>query len=83
MIHVKKIKEFIIGFLSNIGVFVLKGIALFLAFSLFFTILHYVGILNFDKYISPIVMSVSYEIRIAIIVSIGAISHYTFWKTYT
>jgi hypothetical protein len=79
----KKIKEFIIGFLINIGVYVLKGIALFLAFGLFFTILHYVGILNYDKYIYPVVMSVSYEIRIAIIVSIGAISHYTFWRTYT
>ena len=82
MIHVKKIKEFIIGFLSNIGVFVLKGIALFLAFVLFFSILHYVGILNFDKYIYPIVMSVSFEIRIPIIVIMGAISQYTFWRTH-
>jgi hypothetical protein len=82
MIHVKKIKEFIIGFLSNIGVFVLKGIALFLAFGLFFNILHYVGILDYDKYIYPIVMSVSFEIRIAIIVIMGAISQYTFWRTH-
>ena len=69
-------------FLSNIGVFVLKGIALFLAFALIFSILHYVGILDFDKYITPIFMSVSFEIRIAIIVIMGAISHYTFWRTH-
>ncbi len=68
-------------FLSNIGVFILKGIALFLASALFFTILHFGRLLDFDKYITPIVMSVSFEIRIAIIVIIGAISHYSFWKT--
>lgn len=77
----KKIKEFIIDLLSNIGVFVLKGLGLFLAFAAFFTILHYVGIFDYDKYIYPIVMSVSYEVRIAVIVSVGAISHYTFWRT--
>ena len=78
----KKIKEFIIDFLSNIGVFVLKGLGLFLAFAAFFSILHYVGILDFDKYISPIFMSVTYETRVVIIVGVGAISHYTFWRTY-
>jgi hypothetical protein len=69
------------GFLSNVGVFFLKGIFLFLSFALFFVIISYFGILDYDKYIYPIIMSVSFEVRLLILMIVGVVAHYTFWKT--
>jgi hypothetical protein len=68
-------------FLSNVGVFFLKGIFLFLSFALFFVIISYFGILDYDTYIYPIIMSVSLEVRLLILMIVGVVAHYTFWKT--
>ena len=68
-------------FLSNVGVFFLKGISLFLGFALFFVIISYFGILDYDTYIYPIIMSVSFEVRLLILMIVGVVAHYTFWKT--
>ena len=69
-------------FLNNIPIFFLKGIFIFLGFGLFFVILNYFGILDYDRYIYPIIMSVSFEARLLIIMIIGLVAHYTFWKTF-
>ena len=69
-------------FLNNIPIFFLKGIFLFLGFALFFVIINYFGILDYNKYIYPILMSVSFEVRLLIIMIIGLVAHYTFWKSY-
>jgi len=68
-------------FLSNIGVFGLKGIGLFLGFGLIVVITDALGITFYMDHIYPIIMSVSFEIRILIIFIVGAIAHYTFWRT--
>ena len=68
-------------FLSNIGVFGLKGIGLFLGFGLIVVISDALGITFYMDHIYPIIMSVSFEIRILIIFIVGAIAHYTFWRT--
>jgi hypothetical protein len=68
-------------FLSNVGVFFLKGIFLFLSFALFFVIISYFGILDYDTYIYPIIMSVSFEVRLLILMIVGVVAHYTFWNT--
>jgi hypothetical protein len=68
-------------FLSNVGVFFLKGISLFLGFALFFVIISYFGILDYDTYIYPIIMSVSFEVRLLILMIVGVVAHYTFWNT--
>jgi hypothetical protein len=73
----KKMKDF----LSNVGVFFLKGISLFLGFALFFVIISYFGILDYDTYIYPIIMSVSFEVRLLILMIVGVVAHYTFWNT--
>ena len=73
----KKMKDF----LSNVGVFFLKGISLFLGFALFFVIVSYFGILDYDTYIYPIIMSVSFEVRLLILMIVGVVAHYTFWNT--
>ena len=68
-------------FLSNIGVFGLKGIGLFLGFGLIVVITDALGITFYMDHLYPIIMSVSFEIRILIIFIVGAIAHYTFWRT--
>ena len=68
-------------FLSNVGVFFLKGISLFLGFALFFVIISYFEILDYDIYVYPIIMSVSFEVRLLILMIVGVVAHYTFWKT--
>tara|TARA_B100001564_G_C20466859_1_gene590695 strand:- start:452 stop:667 length:216 start_codon:yes stop_codon:yes gene_type:complete len=68
-------------FLSNIGVFGLKGIGLFLGFGLIAVITDALGITFYMDHIYPVIMSVSFEIRILIIFIVGAIAHYTFWRT--
>ena len=68
-------------FLSNIGVFGLKGIGLFLGFGLIVVITDALGITFYMDHIYPVIMSVSFEIRILIIFIVGAIAHYTFWRT--
>jgi len=68
-------------FLSKVGVFFLKGISLFLGFALFFVIISYFGILDYDTYIYPIIMSVSFEVRLLILMIVGVVAHYTFWNT--
>lgn len=68
-------------FLSNIGVFGLKGIGLFLGFGLIVVITDALGISFYMDHIYPVIMSVSFEIRILIIFIVGAIAHYTFWRT--
>jgi hypothetical protein len=68
-------------FLSNVGVFFLKGISLFLGFALFFVIISYFEILDYDTYVYPIIMSVSFEVRLLILMIVGVVAHYTFWKT--
>ena len=68
-------------FLSNIGVFGLKGIGLFLGFGLIVVVTDALGITFYMDHIYPIIMSVSFEIRILIIFIVGAIAHYTFWRT--
>jgi hypothetical protein len=68
-------------FLSNVGVFFLKGIFLFLSFALFFVFISYFGILDYDTYIYPIIMSVSFEVRLLILMIVGVVAHYTFWNT--
>ncbi len=69
------------NFLSNIGVFGLKGIGLFLGFGLIVVITDALGITFYMDHIYPVIMSVSFEIRILIIFIVGAIAHYTFWRT--
>ena len=68
-------------FLSNIGVFGLKGVGLFLGFGLIVVLTDALGITFYMDHIYPVIMSVSFEIRILIIFIVGAIAHYTFWKT--
>ncbi len=70
------------NFLSNIGVFGLKGIGLFLGFGLIVVITDALGITFYMDHIYPVIMSVSFEIRILIIFIVGAIAHYTFWRTW-
>lgn len=72
----EKLKDFA----SNVGVFIIKGIALFLGFGLIVVITGALGITFYMDHIYPIIMSVSFETRIFIIFIFGAIAHYTFWK---
>jgi hypothetical protein len=73
----EKIKDFV----SNAGVFVIKGIALFLVIGLFFTFIDFVGLIDFETHITPKANSLSLETKILIVTITGAVSHYTFWKT--
>ena len=68
-------------FLRNIGVFGLKGVGLFLCFGLIIVVTDALGITFYMDHIYPVIMSVSFEIRILTIFIVGAIAHYTFWET--
>ena len=58
-----------------------KGFMVFLGFGIIIMITDNLNITFYMDHIYPIIMSVSLEIRIIFLGIVGAIAHYTFWKS--
>ena len=67
-------------FISNVGVYFLKGIALFLIFGVIVLVAEALGFHFYMESIYPKIMSITYGWRLIALGFVGMIAHYTFWK---